>query len=120
MECERLIKLVKNWYLQVKDEALAPARMVAFMKKHVDECPVCMVDDGVAQEVDRISRIILPPTKVPKPSKDEDDEQDEDIADDDEQGEEDTDDTDDSDDDTDDEEELEVDDVDDDMDDDDD
>jgi hypothetical protein len=67
MECERLVKLVKTWYMQVKDEALAPARMVAFMEKHVAECPVCMVDDGVRQEVDRISRIVLPPSKMPKP-----------------------------------------------------
>lgn len=67
MECERLVKLVKSWYLQVKDEALAPARMVAFMEKHVAECPVCMVDDGVRQEVDRITRIVLPPSKMPKP-----------------------------------------------------
>ena len=74
MECERLIKLVKTWYLQVKDEALAPARMIAFMQKHVSECPVCLVDDGVQQEVDRISRIVLPPSKAlkPKPSADED------------------------------------------------
>ncbi len=67
MECERLVKLVKSWYLQVKDEALAPARMVAFMQKHVAECPVCMVDDSVQQEVDRITRIVLPPSKTPKP-----------------------------------------------------
>ena len=76
MECERLVKLVKYWYLQVKDEALAPARMVAFMEKHVAECPVCMVDDGVRQEVDRITRIVLPPSKMPKPKSaaDEEDE----------------------------------------------
>lgn len=67
MECTRLVKLVKSWYLQVKDEALAPARMVAFMEKHVAECPVCMVDDGVRQEVDRITRIVLPPSKTSKP-----------------------------------------------------
>jgi len=67
MECERLIKLVKTWYLQVKDEALAPARMVAFMEKHVAECPICLVDDGVRQEIDRITRIVLPPSKTVKP-----------------------------------------------------
>ena len=75
MECERLIKLVKTWYLQVKDEALAPARMVAFMQKHVAECPVCLVDDGVQQEVDRITRIVLPPSKVPKVKQDSEDEE---------------------------------------------
>jgi len=77
MECERLVKLVKTWYLQVKDEALAPARMVAFMEKHVAECPVCMVDDGVRQEVDRITRIVLPPSKMPKPKQATDEEEEE-------------------------------------------
>lgn len=77
MECERLVKLVKSWYLQVKDEALAPARMVAFMEKHVAECPVCMVDDGVRQEVDRITRIVLPPSKLPKPKTSGEDDEDE-------------------------------------------
>ncbi|MEW6427979.1 MAG: hypothetical protein AB1568_08095 [Thermodesulfobacteriota bacterium] len=66
MECERLIKLVKSWYLQVKGEALAPARMVSFMEKHVAECPICMVDDEVEAEVNRIARIILPASKIPK------------------------------------------------------
>lgn len=79
MECERLVKLVKFWYLQVKDEALAPARMVAFMEKHVAECPVCMVDDGVRQEVDRITRIVLPPSKTPKPKSSADDEDESDV-----------------------------------------
>jgi hypothetical protein len=77
MECERLVRLVKSWYLQVKDEALAPARMVAFMEKHVAECPVCMVDDGVRQEVDRITRIVLPPSKTSKPKTADDDEENE-------------------------------------------
>ena len=77
MECERLIKLVKTWYLQVKDEALAPARMIAFMQKHVSECPVCLVDDGVQQEVDRIARIVLPPSKALKPKPSPDDDEDE-------------------------------------------
>jgi len=77
MECERLIKLVKTWYLQVKGEALAPARMVAFMEKHIAECPICLVDDGVRQEVDRITRIVLPPSKAVKPkhASDEDEEE---------------------------------------------
>ncbi len=80
MECERLVKLVKSWYLQVKDEALAPARMVVFMEKHVAECPVCMVDDGVRQEIDRITRIVLPPSKMPKPKTADDEEEDEPVA----------------------------------------
>ena len=57
MKCNRLISLVKNWYLKVQEEAMAPARMVAFMEKHPD----------VRQEADKIREIVLPPSKVPKP-----------------------------------------------------
>lgn len=32
MECGRLDKLVRSWYIEVQDEALAPARMVEFME----------------------------------------------------------------------------------------
>jgi len=66
-----LVRLVKSWYLQVKDEALAPARMVDFMEKHIAECPVCLVDDEVRAEVNRITRIILPPSKMPKVKQEE-------------------------------------------------
>jgi hypothetical protein len=66
MECERLTKLIKSWYIQVKDEALAPARMVDFMKTHLAGCPVCMGDLVVESEVKRIIELILPATKIPK------------------------------------------------------
>ncbi len=33
MQCERLLKLTKSWYIKVKDETMAPARMVAFMEQ---------------------------------------------------------------------------------------
>jgi len=71
MECERLQGLVKAWYLQVQDESMAPARMVAFMEKHIGECPVCLTDPMVRQEVDKITAIVLPPTKVRKSEADE-------------------------------------------------
>jgi hypothetical protein len=64
MECERLKKLLKTWYIQVQNEALAPARMVTFMKQHLAECRVCLLDPGVRQEVERITEIVLPPSKV--------------------------------------------------------
>ena len=69
MECERLIKLIKNWYGQVQDEAMAPARMVDFMRSHLDSCPICMADPGVDVEVKKIVEIILPakPPKVVRP-----------------------------------------------------
>lgn len=72
MKCERLIKLIKNWYIQVQDEAMAPARMVDFMRSHLADCPVCKNDLGVDLEVKKIVEIILPPTKVPKAVRKED------------------------------------------------
>jgi hypothetical protein len=56
MKCDRLIFLVKNWYLKVQEEAMAPARMVAFMEKHISQCEECLAEE-----------IVLPPSKVPKP-----------------------------------------------------
>ena len=67
MKCDRLISLVKNWYLKVQEEAMAPARMVAFMEKHISQCEECLADPDVKQEADKIREIVLPPSKVPKP-----------------------------------------------------
>ena len=67
MKCERLISLVKNWYLQVQEEAMAPARMVDFMEKHISQCAECLDDPDVKQEAEKIREIVLPPSKVPKP-----------------------------------------------------
>ena len=66
MECERLKKLVRNWYVQVQDEAMAPARMVDFMRNHVAECLTCIADPIIEIEVKRITEIVLPPAKIPK------------------------------------------------------
>ena len=68
MECERLQRLVKQWYLQVQDEAMAPARMVAFMEQHIGECYECLADPLVRDEVKKISEMILPAAKVRKPA----------------------------------------------------
>jgi hypothetical protein len=71
MECKRLQGLVKSWYAQVQDESMAPARMVSFMEKHIAECAFCLADPLVRQDVVKITAILLPPTKVRKPSADE-------------------------------------------------
>jgi len=68
MDCERLQELVKTWYFQVQDEALAPARMVDFMEKHLLSCEVCLTDAAVRREVKRITDIVLPPSKARKKS----------------------------------------------------
>ena len=67
MKCDRLISLIKNWYLKVQEEAMAPARMVDFMEKHISQCEECLADPDVRQEADKIREIVLPPSKAPKP-----------------------------------------------------
>jgi hypothetical protein len=67
MKCDRLISLVKSWYMKVQEEAMAPARMVAFMEKHISQCEDCLADPDVKQEAEKIREIVLPPSKIPKP-----------------------------------------------------
>ncbi|HID29331.1 MAG TPA: hypothetical protein EYP19_04930 [Desulfobacterales bacterium] len=69
MECERLNRLVRSWYMQVQDEAMAPARMVEFMEKHISECEICLSDPDVRYEVKKITTIVLPESKIIKPAK---------------------------------------------------
>lgn len=64
MECTRFVKLLKGWYIQVQDEALAPARMVSFMEKHLGECPTCRLDPEARRDVDRIKTMVLPQDKI--------------------------------------------------------
>jgi len=84
MQCERLLKLAKTWYLSVKEETMAPARMISFMEKHVADCPVCLDDPDIQDEITKITEIILPESKIPKAvrmqneSADDDEEEDED------------------------------------------
>jgi len=63
MRCERLIALVKSWYISVKEEVMAPARMVTFMEKHIATCPVCLEDPDVREEVEKITDIVFPEAK---------------------------------------------------------
>ncbi len=66
MQCERLLKLAKSWYLSVKDETMAPARMVQFIKNHVASCKVCQEDPDIQDEIKKITEIVLPESKIPK------------------------------------------------------
>jgi hypothetical protein len=66
MKCKRLITLIKDWYIHVQGEAMAPARMVEFMNKHIATCEECQQDPDVRQEVEKIREIVLPPSKIPK------------------------------------------------------
>jgi hypothetical protein len=66
MQCERLLKLTKNWFLSVKDETMAPARMVQFIKDHVVTCDICLADQDIQDEIEKITTLILPESKIPK------------------------------------------------------
>ncbi len=66
MQCERLLRLTKSWYIKVKDETMAPARMISFMEKHVADCEICLADPDLKGELARIQEIVLPESKVPK------------------------------------------------------
>ena len=45
---------------------MAPARMVQFIKQHVAACPVCQEDPDIQNEIEKITEIILPESKIPK------------------------------------------------------
>ena len=64
MECERFKRLLKTWYLQVQDEALAPARMVDFMEQHISECPTCIMDPEAKSDMAKIITLVLPQDKL--------------------------------------------------------
>ena len=66
MQCERLMKQIKSWYIHVSNETMAPARMVSFIKKHAAECDICLADPDLQEEIERITEIVLPESKIPK------------------------------------------------------
>jgi len=66
MECEQLIRLIKDWYLRVKQETMAPARMMQFVDQHVKGCRICQVDLLLSDEVEKIREFVLPESKIPK------------------------------------------------------
>ncbi len=66
MQCERLIKMIKSWYLHVRDETMAPARMISFIKEHAASCEICRHDPDLKEEIAKITELILPESKIPK------------------------------------------------------
>lgn len=66
MQCERLVRMIKSWYTHVREETMAPARMVSFMEQHISSCDVCRQDPDLKEEVAKITAIILPESKIPK------------------------------------------------------
>lgn len=66
MQCDRLIKQIKSWYTHVKDETMAPARMVSFIEQHINSCDTCLADPELKAEVSKITELVLPESKIPK------------------------------------------------------
>ncbi len=66
MQCERLIKLIKSWYVHVREETMAPARMVAFIEQHAETCDECLQDPELQEEIAKITELVLPESKIPK------------------------------------------------------
>ncbi len=73
MDCEQLIRLIKDWYLRVKQETMAPARMMQFVDQHVKNCPICKNDLILPEEVEKIREFVLPESKIPKAVRSPDD-----------------------------------------------
>ena len=73
MECENLIRLIKDWYVRVKQETMAPARMMQFVDQHVKTCKVCQADLLLSDEVEKIREYVLPESKIPKAVRSTDD-----------------------------------------------
>ncbi len=73
MECERLIRLIKDWYLRVKSETMAPARMMQFVDQHVKDCEICQAELDLADEIEKIREFVVPESKIPKAIRTQDD-----------------------------------------------
>ncbi len=65
---------MKDWYLHVQAESMAPARMMQFSDKHILNCETCQQDPQLAEEIEKIRDFILPEWKLPKSKSDEENE----------------------------------------------
>ena len=66
MQCERLVTMIKSWYIHVREETMAPARMVSFIEQHAERCETCHQDPDLKEEISKITEIVLPESKIPK------------------------------------------------------
>jgi len=57
---------MKDWYLHVQEETMAPARMMQFADKHIKYCGACQQDPDLSEEIEKIRELILPESKIPK------------------------------------------------------
>jgi hypothetical protein len=58
--------MIKLWYTHVRDETMAPARMVSFMEQHAESCDICLQDPDLKDEIAKITELVLPESKIPK------------------------------------------------------
>ena len=65
---------MKDWYVHVQEESMAPARMMQFTDKHILNCETCQQDTELAEEIEKIRDFILPESKIPKSKSKEEDE----------------------------------------------
>lgn len=86
MQCDRLIKQIKTWFLHVQNETMAPARMISFIENHASTCEICQADPDLQTEISRIIEIILPEAKIPKAVRLQQEESADDEAEDEEEG----------------------------------
>ena len=92
MQCNQLIRLMKDWYLHVQEETMAPARMMQFADNHMKYCEVCQEDPDLSEEIEKIRDFVLPESKIPTSEREDEDEATPDISPDDEDEESDDDD----------------------------
>ncbi|WP_297058394.1 hypothetical protein [Thermosulfurimonas sp.] len=65
MQCKRLRTLAREWFLKVREDALAPARMMEFIHRHVRQCSTCQADPDLPQEIEKIREFIRAPEVIP-------------------------------------------------------
>ncbi len=90
---------MKDWFLHVQEETMAPARMMQFAEKHIVHCEICQQDPDLAEEIEKIRDFVLPESKIPKSERDDENEATPEISPDDEDVENENDETEDDDDD---------------------
>jgi len=66
MQCTRLVQMIKSWYVHVREETMAPARMVSFIEEHAETCEICLQDPDLKEEIAKITEMVLPESKIPK------------------------------------------------------
>jgi hypothetical protein len=84
--------MIKSWYLHVREETMAPARMISFIEKHAASCDICQSDPDLKEEIVKITELILPESKIPKAIRQKNSQDDEIESDDDSDSDDDTDD----------------------------